>query len=535
MSNEITNIIKLPNKWQWAILSELISPLYPLCYGVVQPGNEVKEGVPLIRVCNIHGNGINLESLRTIDHKVDKEYKRSKVYGGELLISIVGTIGRVAIVPIEARGANIARAIAKIVLVDEIDVHWAALWFQTPIMQDSLVRGAREVARKTLNLSTLETVTLPLPPLNEQRRIVAKVESLKARSQRVKDALEDIPQLLDQFRQSVLAAAFRGDLTADWREQNPDVEPASVLLERIRAERRRRWEEAEWKKMEASGKLPKDDKWKDKYKEPEAFSNEELPKIPEGWIWTDINNISFVVRGASPRPAGDPKYFGGNIPWITVAEITKDDEIYLTQTSGFVTEEGCKASRFIEPGTFLLTNSGATLGVPKITKIGGCINDGSVALLFVNGEIQIYLYYFLTTLTQTLRKINQGAAQPNLNTEIVRNIKIPIPPQEELQVIIKLLNHQISTVSELKTLVNNKLELAVTLDQSILAKAFRGELVNQDPNDEPASVLLERIRTERDKLQTKTVKKSTANTSTQRTKKQQLQGEEAVQLELGLE
>ncbi|MHC5827510.1 MAG: restriction endonuclease subunit S, partial [Nostoc sp.] len=131
-----------------------------------------------------------------------------------------------------------------------------------------------------LALFRIESLLIPLPPLNEQRRIVTKIEALKARSQRVKEALEDIPQLLDQFRQSVLAAAFRGDLTADWREQNPDVEPASVLLERIRAERRRRWEEAELEKMKASGKTPKDGKWKEDYKEPEPVDISDLPKLP---------------------------------------------------------------------------------------------------------------------------------------------------------------------------------------------------------------------------------------------------------------
>ena len=391
-------------------------------------------------------------------------------------------------------------------------------------------------AQPKLNQKNLNRIEIPLAPLNELRRIVAKIEALKARSQRVKEELEAIPALLNQFRQSVLAAAFRGDLTADWREKNPDVEPASVLLERIHAERRRRWEEAGLEKMKAQGKTPKDDKWKEKYEEPEPINTENLQDLPEGWSWTNIDNLSFVVRGASPRPAGDPKYFGGDIPWITVAEITKDEEIYLTSTSGFVTEEGRKASRFIETGSLLLTNSGATLGVPKITQISGCINDGSVALLFVTGQLQIYLYYFLKSLTHKLRIINQGAAQPNLNTTIVRNIMVPLPPYEEQQVIIEQLKHQLSTASKIETLVINNLEITETLNQSILAKAFRGELVPQDPNDEPASVLLEGIQAGRQKreAEAKTAKKSTGKKGGRRSKKAEQPEGEAIQLEFPL-
>jgi type I restriction enzyme S subunit len=140
-------------------------------------------------------------------------------------------------------------------------------------------------AQPKLNQKNLNRVPVPLPPFNEQRRIVEKIEALTARSRKAREALEAIPELLDQFRQSVLAAAFRGDLTADWREQNPDVEPAEALLERIRVERRKRWEEAELEKMRVKGKEPTNEKWKAKYKEPETVDLSELPELPTGWTW----------------------------------------------------------------------------------------------------------------------------------------------------------------------------------------------------------------------------------------------------------
>ena len=114
----------------------------------------------------------------------------------------------------------------------------------------------------------LDNYPVFVPPLNEQRRIVAKIGELRERSQKARSHLSAIPNLCDKFRQSVLAAAFRGDLTADWRE---DVEPASMLLERISIERRCQWEDKEIRRMNLQGKNSKDDKWKQKYKEPDKI------------------------------------------------------------------------------------------------------------------------------------------------------------------------------------------------------------------------------------------------------------------------
>ena len=156
-----------------------------------------------------------------------------------------------------------------------------------------------------------------------------------------------------------------------------------------------------------------------------------IGEIPSNWKITSISRLATVVRGASPRPAGDPLYFNGSdVPWITVAEVTKDDGKYITSTSEYLTSAGAEKSRMVESGTLLLSNSGATLGVPKVTLIDGCINDGSLA--FYNLKIdQIFLLYVLKSRTYELRKEMSGYGQPNLNTDIVKAIKIPLPPQEK--------------------------------------------------------------------------------------------------------
>ena len=162
-----------------------------------------------------------------------------------------------------------------------------------------------------------------------------------------------------------------------------------------------------------------------------------LGEVPEHWVISKFGYISQVVRGGSPRPAGDPTLFDGDFsPWVTVAEITKDDEIFLTKTESFLTKKGSEQCRVFSSGTLILSNSGATLGVPAILKIDANANDGVVGFenLKVNSE---FAYFYLSSLTNDLReRIKQGSGQPNLNTDIVKNINVPVPPKEEVEAIV---------------------------------------------------------------------------------------------------
>jgi type I restriction enzyme S subunit len=349
--------------------------------------------------------------------------------------------------------------------------------------------------------AVVERFPFVFPPSGEQQRIVEAVDSFLTRLNAAVASLERVQAKLKAYRASVLKAAVEGRLVPTEaslaRAEERDYEPADVLLARILKERRRRWEESELAKLKAAGKTPRDDKWKAKYEEPIAPDTSKLPGLREGWCWATVDQLSVVVRGASPRPAGDPRYFGGSVYWITVGSLTADDEPYLRHVSESLTEAGRRASRFVEPGTLLLTNSGATLGVPKITLIGGCINDGSVALLHVQDPTKLYLYFFLKSLTEKLRSINQGAAQPNLNTGIVRRISVSVPPLSEQSRIATELERLVSVATAIEADVVAGRRRALRLRQAVLKWAFEGKLVDQDPGDEPADGLLARIRAER--------------------------------------
>lgn len=202
-----------------------------------------------------------------------------------------------------------------------------------------------------------------------------------------------------------------------------------------------------------------------------------LEKVPEHWEVSKFGYISLVVRGGSPRPAGDPTLFNGDYsPWVTVAEITKDNKIYLDSTDTFLTKKGSEQCRVFKAGTLLLSNSGATLGVPKILSIDANANDGVVGfeLLKIDHE---YAYFYLSTLTTNLREsIKQGSGQPNLNTDIVKSIAIPIPPEKEIQQIISFIKETIKLYSSIESGAMEQVKLLQERRTALISAAVTGKI-----------------------------------------------------------
>ncbi len=204
-----------------------------------------------------------------------------------------------------------------------------------------------------------------------------------------------------------------------------------------------------------------------------------LGEIPEHWEVKKIGHCGKIVRGGSPRPTGDPRYFFGDyIHWITVKEVTNAVGKYVVGTEEYLTEEGSKNSRIVEPETLLLSNSGATLGVPKISKIRGCINDGSVAFPelkpFLNRD---YLYYFFVSHTDIYRQQMAGNGQPNLNTEIIKSTFIPVPSTVEEQIaIVEFIEIEIQKVSAKKAKTEKLIELLTEYRTALISEVVTGKV-----------------------------------------------------------
>lgn len=328
----------------------------------------------------------------------------------------------------------------------------------------------------------IENTVLMLPPLPEQGRIVARLDALQARSRGARDALAQAPALLDAFRQSVLAAAFRGELTAEWRGKNPGVEPASALLERVGAERRRRWDEAN------PGK---------KFVVPEPLDGAGLPELPAGWAWARLSDLANVGTGATPNRGQARFWTKGTIPWVTsgVVNLVEVTEAAECVTDTALTE--CNLTVY-EPGTLLMAmyGEGKTRGLCTELKLRACTNQALAAIVLdpVGEGLRQYLRAYLRSVYERTRGAAAGGVQPNLNLSHIRAILVPVAPAQEAELLLETTSRVLDLHHRLAADVSKMLVELDILDQAMLARAFRGELVEQDPDDEPAEVLLARLR-----------------------------------------
>ena len=254
--------------------------------------------------------------------------------------------------------------------------------------------ASREYARQRasgttfLELSGKAFGNLPITvaPTAQQHRIVAKIEELFSELDKGVENLEKAREQLKVYRQAILKHAFEGKLTAQWREKNKDqLENPEQLLTRIKRERDARYEMQlerwnttvkAWEEAGRSGKKPAIPRKPIDIADSPDASSDKLPELPEGWIWVRVGSICEVVRGGSPRPAGDTRYYGGTIPFLKVADLTRTAGAYIETHSYSIKEAGLRKTRLVNPPVLMLSNSGATLGVPKICRIRTTFNDG---------------------------------------------------------------------------------------------------------------------------------------------------------------
>ena len=416
-------------------------------------------------------DGIKIQKAKWISDAELKNIPKEKLLqAGDILFNSggVGTLGRSSYYSNDNKPTVCDSFI--IVIRDELkqtNMKNLFYWFQSAKADELIKANTKGTTGITsIKSSDLESFEIPLPPLTEQNRIVTKLDAVMQKVGSNKQRLDKIPKLLKRFRQSVLAAAVSGELTEDWRAKN---------------------------KFDNLFKISDQFKINDTYKQ----QNE----LPENWKCVALGNYVKCNRGRfSIRPRNDPRYFGGKIPFIQIGDLPREGG-YVTAHTQTLNESGLKVSKMFPKNTLTIAIVGATIANTGILAYDMCFPDSMVGINTGDLDLNLFLDYYLRNEKENFRQLSYaGGGQPNIKLELLNAYPFPLPPLEEQKEIVCRIEQLFAFADKIEARYKKAKTMLDKLPQSILARVFRGELVPQDPNDEPASVLLERIKAEKEKL-----------------------------------
>jgi type I restriction enzyme S subunit len=349
-----------------------------------------------------------------------------------------------------------------------------------------------------------EETLVEVPPLPEQHRIVAKIEALFSELDAGQDNLTRAQAQLKLYRQSLLKAAFQGRLTADWRAANPDkLESPETLLSRIRSERDARYKQAlddwqqalsEWRAGGEVGRKPAKPSRPAEVDALDASALGELPALPLGWTYIQLAHLGDLARGKSRhRPRNDPRLFGGPYPFIQTGEV-KAAGREITSFSETYSEFGLLQSRLWPTGTLCITIA-ANIAETAFLGFDGCFPDSVVGFTAFETVVEpIFVELFIKAARVEISAYAPATAQKNINLTTLEELVVPYCGPDEQCELTRRIDALFSSVDAIELEITTALAKITALRQSILKQAFSGRLVPQDPADEPASVLLARLR-----------------------------------------
>jgi type I restriction enzyme S subunit len=502
---------QLPDGWVWTKVEDA---------GAVQLGRQRAPQYhngpnmrPYLRVANVYEARIDISDVLEMNFD-PRDFERYRLKPGDVLLNEGQSkelVGRAAIYRGEVPGACFQNTLVRFTSRSDILPEWALAVFRTYLYDGTF----RSIAQWTTNMAHLgaarfSQLDFPVAPEAEQVRIVDALDSYLTRLDAAAEGLKRVEANLKRYRASVLKAAVEGHLVPTEAElakkEKRTCEPASVLLERILKERRHRWEQAELAKMKAKGEVPKNDAWKKTYEAPASLDASSLPELPDGWCWTTVEQVGRVQLGRQRAPQ---HHQGLNMrPYLRVANVY-EDRLNLSD----VMEMNFSPTDFetyrLRPGDILL-NEGQSLelvGRPAMYRgevPGACFQNTLVrfrAIEPMNDRYALITFraYLHNGRFQKIASWTTNIA--HLGAGRFATLEFPLPPLAEQERVVEEVERLLTMADAVASSTRKRRAQLARLRQAILRWAFEGKLVDQDPNDEPASVLLERIRRERESSQ----------------------------------
>ena len=451
MSN-YENLPKLPMNWVWANLELCCSKLTD---GAHFSPKYVNEGYPFIKISDVEKGIIDFDSAKFVcKDDFEKLKGNCNPRKGDILFSKDGTVGKV--IEIDFDKDFIVLSSLAILRPSPLFLSqkYLKLLLQSNFVLNQCIKLKTGTALTRIILQNLRKVEVPIPPLNEQKRIASKVEELFAFLDAGTESLRKIQAQLKRYRQVVLKYAFEGKLTEEWRKTHKDkINPASVLLERIKEERKKSADE--------------------KFKEvPSNISD--LSGLPDGWVWTKLGIIITFEYGKG----------------LIEVKRDKKGKVPVYGSNGIV---GYHSVPLVNKPCIIVGRKGAA-GSVHLSKEACWPIDTTYYITPPQGLDLSFLAYLLSTIG--LVSLDRSTAVPSLSRNDAYAIRIPVPPFSEQEKIVEKIESILSLAEASKKVLEQSLRQSEFLRQSILKKAFEGKLVLQDSTDEPAETLLARIKIE---------------------------------------
>ncbi len=486
---------ELPKGWVQVSVGEIASSIQ---YGHTASAIDDSVGPRFLRITDIQDGQVDWHIVPSC--AIPKsEIPKYRLEPGDIVFARTGaTTGKSYLIR-DCPVAVFASYLIRLRMKQGVFAPYVQAFFQTSSYWRQIEGGKRGIGQPNVNANVLSQITLPLASENQQRRIVAKIEELFSDLDAGVAALKRAKANLKRYRAAVLKAAVEGRLTAEWRAKHPRTKPASKLLERILRERRQKWEADQLAKFAAAGKSPPKN-WQSKYVEPTLPNTTDLPILPESWSWASVQQIGCVQLGRQRAPQ---HHNGPNMrPYLRVANVFEDRiDISDVMQMNFTPDEF--ETYQLSFGDILL-NEGQSMeliGRPAMYRDevpGACFTNTLVRFRPYDGvaadyALKVFLAYLKNGRFQRIASITVNIA--HLGAGRFSEIEFPLAPLKEQVAIIEEVDRHFSLIDDAERFIETSLARASRLRQSILKQAFEGKLVPQDPGDEPANVLLDRLRT----------------------------------------
>lgn len=482
----------LPLGWVSVPLTEIVLPS-----GTCNPRNQGNGSFWYVDIEALDNTRQRIVAPKTILNQQAPSRARMRIRSGDVLFSLVRPyLKNIAVVPPELD--NQVASTAYCVLRSAPGIESAFLFYQ--LVQESFIHSiptygsSPPAARDDEFLAAVVRIA----PSDEQRRIVAKIDELFSKLDAGVAALERVKTALKRYRAAVLKAAVEGKLTAEWRTRHPAKETGAELLRRILDERRRKWEQEQRAKYAKAGRpLPKG--WQKKCKEPAGPDGSGLPALPEGWGWATVAQIAEVQGGIQKQPKRRPASHA--FPFLRVANVLRG-RLDLTEVHRIELFDGELEKLRLRAGDLLIVEgNGSKTEIGRSAlwgdEITDCVHQNHIIRVRPQFGSSKFLNAYWNSPDGT-RRVSETAASTSglytLSVAKVNRLPVPLLPLVEQELILAEVERRLSVVDEIETQIEASLKRASRLRQSILKRAFEGRLVPQDPLDEPAELLLQKIR-----------------------------------------